>query len=334
MAELKLIPRSELEAVFNPYENMEELEIELGSIDSPKFVISDNESLGKPVIMRTGRRELFLNEIGDVCQPVGIPVSYAKKCPNEMLLPHLNYWYGSASGKIKFFLQNERVVGSTIISGKHHTSLEILDEVEKAIGKECILGYQNNTTSLSQDIFSIITDKSFAATPGDTLFGGIEIQNSIDGERNLELSPFIFRQVCSNGMIAAEHIARWKRSSTENFGVWVQNMSRSAMDKLELEFGQIRKLSEVAIEGEEQAVNALQSIFRKYGISVKTQKEIIAEVQSSGVESMYDLWNSFTFVGSHSLELSVGSARDLRIIAGHLSREVSLCSECGHLLNK
>lgn len=339
MEELKLVPRSEIVEVSKPFENLKTLDFELGSANGPRFDIVEKENFGKVIILKAGRQEYqtTVPSVDAACRTIGIPVSYAKKCPSEMLIPHLNYWFGSPIlGKVRFFIENDTIVGCTASQGQHHTNLEILGEIEKAIGVNSIIGFQNNITSLDHSIFSVITDRIFEANSGDILHGGIEVQNSIDGSKTLQISPFIFRQVCSNGMIAAEHISNWKRNSSENFGMWTQNVARSSMGRLDNEFGQIKRLQEVALTGEVHALNTLRSIFRKYMISVKTQKEIAAEVLVSntgnGANSMYDIWNAITRVGTHSPTLTATSSRDLRIIAGKVSREVSLCPHCDQLI--
>jgi len=336
MPELTLMKRDELEKIFEPCENILHKDVELGGNAKIRFRLTDVEKVQNvPHISINGEEyPLTSSALLEAARTVGVPQAYANRCPSEMIFPHLEHWFGlGGSGKARFFLQNNIVIGCTANTPSYHTNMEILDNVEKVLKSEEILGYHNPSSSLDHSVFSIIVNRNFEAITGDRLFGGIEVQNSVIGERSIEIAPFIFRQVCTNGMIVSESIGRWSRKGDENFGLWAQSATTGSVQRIEGEFHRIKKLTEVPVG--ERADNTLRSLFLKFGIPTRTQKEIVGEAASmnagEGPKTMYDIWNSVTRVATHSPKLSLSSARELRCVAGDLVREVSICDHCGSL---
>lgn len=340
MAELALLKREDLEKVFEPLEKIGHKDFELGS--DAIFHLSVQEVGGVPnvPVLVLNRQELPMTSdaLAEMAKAVGIPEGYANRCPKDMLFPHLEHWYkGGVQGKVRFFTKEGKIIGCAPSTSSYHTNSEMLEQVEKAVGKEHILGYYQPYSSLDHSLYAVVVDKNFEVSTGDMLFGGIEIQNSILGERSVEIAPFIFRQICVNGAIVSENIGRWSRKSEDsNFASWVQGASVSSLQKIDGEFQRIKRLTEVPIG--ENPENTLRSLFLKFGIPVRTQREIIGEAVSmnngEGPKNMYDLWNSLTYVASHSDKVSISSARDLRCVAGDFVHEINVCSHCGSLYEK
>ena len=177
--------------------------------------------------------------------------------------------------------------------------------MEKAIGDEEILGYNPPEISKGHSVFSLVINRSFEPVTGDAFFGGIEVQNSLDGERCIEIAPFVFRQFCANGMIVSENIGRFKRLQDENFDLWAQGSTRRSLQQIDSTFTRIRKLTEVGVE--DNTENTLRSIFVKFQIPTKIQKEIVGE--PSDVTTTTSLISFETFNSAFSQALSTSSKR-------------------------
>jgi len=341
--EITLLKKEDLVEAFKPIEGLSHVDVELGTLSKFRFKTGTvGQAKNVPIITFLDKEyPMTTKAVAEASRLVGIPVNYANKCPSDMLFPHLEHWWGpGGSGRARFYIQNNCVVGCTPnVTSMYHSNMEILQNVEEAIGSDKInvLGYNPPLVTLDQSVFSVVTDQCFEAKTGDMLFGGIEIQNSITGDTAIEIAPFIFRQVCSNGMIVSEGLGRWsRREEDSNFSSWTYSTSKSATQRISGEFHRIKKLSEVPVG--QRADNTLRSLFQKFGISTRTQVEIVGESQATnegnGPENMYDIWNAITRVATHSSKLSATASRDLRRIAGEVVREVALCPHCSQLISK
>ena len=336
MSKLKLMKREDLEKVFEPWENIFHRDVEVGGSSKVNFELDSADNVPDvPHVSINGEKFPMTTEaLAETSRAVQFPVPYANRCPSEVLFYNLHYLFsGGASGKARFFLKNNKVVGCREGQPNYQTNLQILENVEKAISLEEILGYSQSTISMQKSGFSVVVNRSFEPVSGDSLFGGIDIFNSISGDYAVEIAPFIFRQVCSNGMIVSEHVGRFTRSKDEEFSVWAQNSAKSALEKIDGEFGRIGKMVEIGIEGD--PTSTLRSLFRKFNIPVRTQEEIVGEAlvmnNGDGPRTMYDLWNSITRVATHSSKLSFMSSRGLKMVASDMTKLISLCPTCHQL---
>jgi hypothetical protein len=334
--ELKLMERDELSTALEPFENISHIDMEVGGIKRVHFDLEQVDNVPDvPVITLYGKKYPITSEaLNEMAGVGGITQAYARKCPMDVLFYNLEYWWGPAgSGKARFLVKDDKVISCVEGHPMYVTNQQLLESVEKAIGTERILGYANPEIFKAHSVFAVIVNHSFEAVSGDPLFGGIEIQNSLNGAQSIEIAPFVYRQICANGMIVPESIGRFKRSNDENCNLWAQQATKSSLEKIESTFTRIRKLSEVELS--KDPANTLQSLFLQFGLPTKTQEEIVGEASvlndGAGPKSMYDLWNSITRVATHSPRLTTNSSRDLRKVAGHMVHEVSLCGHCGSL---
>lgn len=343
LEEIQLLQKKDMEEAFKPTEGISNVDVELGTLSKFRFKLGAvGQAKNVPIVTFLDKEfPMTTKAVAEAARLVGIPVNYANKCPSDMLNPHLEHWWGpGGSGRARFYIQNGSIVGcSPNVTSKYHSNAEILTIVEEAIGSDKIgiLGYNPPSVSLDQSVFSVVTDQCFEAKTGDMLYGGIEIQNSVTGDTAIEIAPFIFRQVCSNGMIVSEGLGRWsRREEDSNFSSWAYSASKSATQRIGGEFHRIKKLTEVPVG--QRADNTLRSLFQKFGISNRTQVEIVEESQATnegnGPENMYDIWNAITRVATHSSKLSTTASRDLRWVAGEVVREVSLCPHCSQLISE
>jgi len=331
--ELKLLSRSDVEKVFQSAENVTHLDVDVPTSELEFRVGGNNQLLFN---LDGNEYNLHLTGLYDLACCLGIPRTYVGRCPTELLLQNLQYWGKKGNVvKLRMFLRDNAVVGCVTTRKPYYSSSQILGEVEKQIGPNNILGYHRVNGSLEFVDFSVVVNKSFEIQVGDTLFGGIEVQNSTKGEHALEIAPYIFRQVCINGAIAAKNTGRWSsRNDPSEIDVWAQSSTRQALQSIDQEFERIQKLVDVRFNGHSKDI--LRSIFSKFGISQRIQEEIVAETVAqngeTGPQNMYDLWNAITRIATHSGRLSPVSSRQLQLSAGALVKKFSICPSCHQLV--
>lgn len=335
MAELNLITREQLMATLDPTEGLTHKDVELG----PSGAVNFQEIMeGQPARVKINGEEHQLTDAGlqQSATCIGIPATYSKRCPYHMLRDHLNFWCAAPGKKMRFFLRDGKVVGAYKNHPDYHSNVMLHDNIVAGVEGTPVLGYHQVSTDLDYSRFCLVLDKTFEPKTGDTLYGGISVQNSIFGSKALEVTPYIFRQWCSNGAITSESLSKWSRRSNnkEDIALWAQSAASRSVRELDCEFNRIKQLTEIGVVG--QIDSTLKSIFRKFGISVRTQSIIRDEVakQNDGIgsQNMYDVYNAITAVGTHNQALSSEAARNLQLVAGDITKDYAMCDKCHQVL--
>jgi len=334
MAELNLLSREQLLATLEPTEGLSHKDVDLGSEEAVSFQEVMN---GQPARVKILGEEHPLTDVGlqYAATCIGIPASYSKKCPYHMLREHLNYWCGVPGNKMRFFLRDGKVVGAYKNRPDYHSNVMLHDNILAGIKDTKVLGYHQVSTDLNYSRFCVVLDKTFEPKTGDPLYGGISVQNSIFGSKALEVTPYIFRQWCSNGAITSESLSKWSRRSnnTDDIALWAQSAADRSVKELNCEFNRIKQLTEIGVG---QPDSTLKSIFRKFGIPTRTQgiirDEVAKQNDGMGAQTMYDVWNAVTAVGTHNQALSQESARDLQLVAGEMTKDYTVCDKCHQVI--
>ena len=335
MSELNLITREQLVATLEPTEGLTHKDVDLGSDKAVEF---QEVMTGQPARINILGEEHQLTDTGlqQSATCIGIPASYSKKCPYHMLREHLNYWCGVPGQKMRFFLRDGKVVGAYKNRPDYYSNMMLHDNIIAGIDGPEVLGYHQVSTDLDYSRFCVVLGETFEPKTGDTLYGGISVQNSIFGSKALEVTPYIFRQWCSNGAITSESLSKWSRRSNNNddIALWAQTAANRSVKELKCEFNRIRQLTEVGVVG--QLDSTLKSIFRKFGIPTRTQGIIRDEVSKQndgmGAQTMYDIYNAVTAVGTHNQALSQASVRDLQLVAGEITKDYAMCEACHQVI--
>jgi len=329
-SDLKLLDRNEVTNLLAPTENLNFIDLKPGDDVEVHFHGTKDES-----IINIGEAELRINPqaLIDTAHCIGMPKKYVGKCPSDLLFPHLNYWFGEGMSTPVRVITREGVVVS-MTADRVKTAVvsneRLLQIAEEKLGNEHIVGYHQIHTDLDLSTISVVTDQTFEPVKEDTLFGGIKIQNSILGKDVVEVSPYIFRQWCSNGAITSQSLGRYTRKKHDNLNNWFGEIIEGSSSELEKEFERIRHLTQVSVKG--HVPETIQGIAKDRRISQKITEEILERASSEKVETMYDLWNCITWVASHNVELTPLAATRLQWTAGVISKEHEICETCHRIL--
>lgn len=151
-----------------------------------------------------------------VCQKLGIPAGYIKRCPPELVDANLNYWIRSE--RIGRLLRQDdlsappdslwllRAKGTTV-RGVLSPRYSKLDNAQLLAALRPLVsgtGYQVSLVQLSPESFHLrLVDPRIArdVVPGDRLLVGIHIANSEVGLRAVTVDALVFRVLCENGLI-------------------------------------------------------------------------------------------------------------------------------------
>lgn len=266
---------------------------------------------------------------------VGVPATYVNKIPKELFVPHLSFWYGNGrSEDFQLVCRGDEVISVTKRNVEFVSNQELLSKVEEGIGQKEIKGYAYVTNNLSYTSVDIVGNKDFEAliggTPKDLLFGGVRVQNSVLGENPIEVSAFIFRQVCSNGAVAPRFLYKWSRRNREQkVAGWAKDVATQAYAEVEQEFCRIKELVSIKVEG--FVSPAIKSFFRDWGVPVTLREEIMSElVDSEHADTLYDIWCAVSKVATHSQRVIDNPLlrNRMMLMAGDVAENPNLCEKC------
>lgn len=332
--DLKLLTREQVSATLAPTEDLEFITIKPGQENGVVFSGDKDHP-----ILEIGDRQFQMAEkaLVSAAGSIGLPRGFTKKSPMPVLLPVLNYWYGEGLNQpIRAIVGDDVLLRTTTdrVKSLPVSNEQLLAAAEGVIGKDNIAGYHKVSSTLDYTTMSLVTTKQFQAVNEDTLFGGVQIKNSVLGKETVEVSPYVFRQWCTNGAIASESLGRYtrkRRGEGGDIGDWMSEIIGDASNVLDREFERIRHLTTISVKGHLGEV--LDGIRKDHNIPKKVMEDIMDEATSSNSSTMYDIWNCITKVATHSDVLTPVSAIKLQGIAGHVTKQNELCGSCYRVIS-
>lgn len=155
----------------------------------------------------TGIYDLTRYSLGQLCSKLGVPVKYIEKCLHEgrepLVAENLNDWLQDYNKDLLIRGYKDSVRG--ILSTKYSMcdTHEILDIVNSSLGRE---QYTVKGAYLSPERFHMrLVSTETLPIEGEDLFAGITLDSSDVGRSTVSCNFFIYKQVCTNGLIIAKH---------------------------------------------------------------------------------------------------------------------------------
>jgi hypothetical protein len=146
---------------------------------------------------------------------LGIPFNYLQKCPPELQAEQMNFWIKNEKREQLFIRFDDQEVRAIFTPRyKPVDNFEIMERLDS-------MGYGPDTqVQCHHDaefmLLSIPDGKRSFKINGDKMTPGISISNSEVGLASLSVSCFIYRIVCSNGLLAKTSIsASYRHVSTK-----------------------------------------------------------------------------------------------------------------------
>ena len=114
---------------------------------------------------------------------------------------------------------------------------------------------------------------------GDVVQAGITLTNSETGQGSVDVSTFLYRLVCSNGMVGESllhkyHAGRKVGDDIEDYNIYADDTIKAELKSFELRFRDILKhaISEVGFQDQ------LTKLRKAAGVTVEKPKEAVEEV--------------------------------------------------------
>jgi len=336
--ELKgVLTKEQLMDQVSEYEAAEPVDITLG--EKIGFEIDDKEGIAY-LQHPKGLTALSPAALGSLLAYTGFTKAYLKKIPKEeatqLVTPHLNYWYGNEfSGKLLRLLtiEDTAIMAIPKANFKHVKISKVINAVENVLGK-AIAGYHKPWISPTAFHFSVLTPREVEVAKDQVFNAGIRVAHSITGEVSTNVSPYLFNQWCANGATTEHAIQGWKRrNQKEDIGIWLQRTITEASKLFDKEVESLRTLAGIKVDKDTSQV--LDSVLAQSMVPRGLQKEVRNTLIDDGAKDLFDLYNIFTKVDTHSDFSDHPNSRGiLDRVAAHLANHSKLCPVCHKLLDE
>lgn len=328
------IAREQVVETLRSTEGLQEVAFTFGGADDTFAHHDDSDRVG--FILADKEYELQEPAFVKACRMVGVAETVLGKFPKRLITPLLNHWFSQRNGDMKCLLnRDDQVVAFTKVGIQYVSNIQILEAVEHALnakfGNGLPLQYHNVYNDLAETQFAVVTPRSeHQAKRGDFLNFGIQVQNSIVGEKPVVVSAYVYRLACTNGAISADNVFTFsRRIRGQTLPSWVEDACTFAADKAAEEFERLTVLARTPVTS--HGGHIIQGLFQEHSLPKELRELIATSLVDSGAETLYDIYNAITAVANHT-EATPAQIRHLQMAAGHLAKYHEFCPSCHRTL--
>lgn len=248
-----------------------------------------------------------------ICNRLGIPAQYLRRCPVKLQQENLNYWIEQEKND-ELFVRFDSDEVRAVFTPRYIPldNFEVMERLDS-------LGYGPSTDvqcSLDAEFLSIsIPDagKTFAIN-GDRITPGISISNSEVGLSSLRIAAFFLRLVCTNGLITRQEVgAAYRHVSTKMLNEFPSIMNGIAQG-LTNHIDRFRISTESRVEHPDATFTMFS---RQFGLSEFEQKAIRWAWPQEAGDTMFNVIQTFTRASQMS-GLTAESSYRLQRIGGDI----------------
>lgn len=153
----------------------------------------------------------------------------------------------------------------------------------------------------------------------DVVQYGLTISNSEVGAGSLNVEGWIYRLVCSNGMVRNSlfkkyHVGR-RLEEDENYSIWASDTLKKELEGYQLRLrdvlknaltmtsfnAEVRKMKDAALDQIENITPTIQNVTKRFGLTEKEGDHIIQQMVSNGDSTRWGLANGLTAL-AHGIE--------------------------------
>ena len=290
---------------------------------------------GQNIGFRIGGQEYAVSDsaLEEVFNHVpGMSKAALTQWPEELLVPAVNWFLGNQSGDVRALTYNDAVISFPKREVPIHYPSQVLDRMVGSLGDAGVnvdeLEAHKVSTSVHQTRFALVSpERSAEPKVNDVLAGGVLVDLSPSGANNIEMSPYVNRLVCTNGMISPVSLGRWAwrgDSGDGSFLNWVADFTTEAWGALEAEFEALDALTAMPINGHTEDV--LRDMFRRHRVPARVRELVTAAALDEADGTMYGIAQSFNRAANEVEDLR--HARDLWMVTGEMAHQTDRCESC------
>lgn len=244
-----------------------------------------------------------------------VPYSYLVRCPDSLVADNLNHWIAEeAKTRDTFFCRFDgarlRAVFTERYCAIDHSTV---------LNRMVVSGFrpdQEVQYSLDENILVVKVpeyDRSFSISVKDQIVPGISIANSEVGVLALSIEAYMYRMVCSNGLIVktAVGVSRFKHVSTRA----LENFPETLSQVIGQSHGHQEKLLISTQTPVTNPSGTIESLSRQFGLGKTETEAVKAAWELEPGSTMFAVINSFTRAAK-SEALSVEQSYSLEKVGG------------------
>lgn len=335
----KVFSRDDVVKLLKPTDGFKEVPFRMGSNK-----IEFTKDSANNMLFRLDNKEFKLSKEAFIkaSRICGVPATYVKKFNDEslhLMNPHFNHWFNTKSDDGKLLIAGDNVVSFIKGSTDYYSRVKVLEIIEDTLAPTSLekdnLLYDKVHHSFDRGLYySVVSNQEEAMNVGDVVRGGISVQDHILGEKVFTISGYVYRLVCSNGMISQNILSKWsRRSNSEHLEEWVKNSVTQAQTEITSEFERIKHLQEIPINDHGSVL--LRNIFSEFSVSSKLREAITDEIINAGeIKSMYDVFNAITSAANSSEFVdNPNMTQSLQMLASGVAEHSTFCPTCQSLLD-
>ena len=259
----------------------------------------------------------------DLATILNIPSTYAKKCPDDLLRPQIDYWLSKTTKSIYQLAKGDSIFGLNSDSNCYVDPVQIFQAIDKAVPGVSNVDYLHINGAVR---CGMVTNKNTQVRVGDIVQYGVQFEVYPVGKyaKYPEVSSYLYRLVCSNGMISATNTFNCKKKDMDDVLDWAGRVARIAWERAEQEADLLKRMDTVKLPADLEKVT--KHIVSKIMIPISVRKLLVDRIKAESPHTMYDLWNIVTAIGAGlgQTELS-GYVKEA---AGRLMSHYTVCSTC------
>ena len=270
--------------------------------------------------LTTGSYVLTDHSLNQLCGKLEIGTQYLRKClpvSQELVAHNLNFWINNSKEK--------ELMLRTYDTAPINEARAICSNRYKRIDNDVVANHSlNKLMDLGLDIKYSHYDRDTLnntavnqklegeVNKGDVVQSGITITNSEIGSGSLIIQPFIYRLVCTNGMVAPRYLNRFYSRHVGKIVIDASNDDQyiTIIDKMQKQIDLVnsedvwRESFQGLLNSRKQKINSHQivQLAKRHGVTESERADIFARlnkyVGDTFTTSKYELANAVTNMGN------------------------------------
>jgi len=281
------------------------------------------------------------------------PAKLVDSVPLDVTEPLLNWKYRNKGKEFKALLRDGVIISFCLPGTEVYSTRKLLDSILVNMVREnaSIVNFEHN---IRETAFTVLDDTvSERLDDGSVLTAGVHFQNSLVGNKPLQVMSFVLRSTERHtggepelfeggGISRAIQLHAWDRTldarriaaetpeEAQRIGTaydFVAAATGQVLGTISEEFHRVTHLSEHTLD--QRVGPYLDDIIKKFKMPQNRYQEIMQEfAHSESNRSALDLWMAFGHVGLADLELDPRLKRMMFETAGEIARNPAMCSKC------
>jgi len=291
---------------------------------------------------KSGEFALTNNSFDQMTELLDIPLPYAHRIPDELLVHNFNYMINSMSNyRVRALVDDSGLVRSFSDANLPHVGFaDLFKAVELAVPGEYELKYADvRHDSVS---FALLPDNlQHENLLESKIFGGVKVKFSDSWGFSPSFDALIWREICANGMTSNLRSKKFRMSgkSEDEIIHQAKYFTGLALESLPDMVEGYMHLAEEKVENPRRLVTSMAA---QLGIPQKVIKilldtmdnsEFLSTIPDGKITDMSDVINLLTWVGTHNTALSEDWLDKLQGFAGKIALDHhEYCGSCGNVV--